>query len=137
MWIPKTEEELKSEERKREKNARHSALFFFVFLPMAAILKYKFLGSYNGKLLESTLTWPQIFEMLPNIFLISCLGGILAYIGFRKFNEVTTQVCLKCGKLKQFKKNENCECGGKLKMLNEMKWSENNDQNQNSSRQST
>jgi hypothetical protein len=132
MWIPKTEDELKFDEKKREKNARFSGLFFFFFIPVITTLQNKFIGTqaYRGAPLESTLTWTQIIPTLPNLFFISSIGGILSYLAFRKFNEFTTQVCLKCGKLKRFKKNENCDCGGKLRLLNEMKWIESSEPNQ-------
>lgn len=130
MWLPKTEEELKYDERKREKKAKISGLFLFIFFPLIMSFKNKFLGTRKGILFDSTLTWSQIFDDLPNLFLISIIGGILVYIGFRKYNEVSTHVCLKCGKLKQFKKHDKCDCGGELRLLNEMKWIENNEQNQ-------
>jgi len=133
MWIPKTEEELKLDEKKREKNARFSGLFLFFFLPFISTFQNKFIGTqaYRGAPLESTLTWSQILGTLPYLFFISSIGGILLYLTFRKFNEFTTQVCIKCGKLKRFKKNTYCDCGGKLRLLNEMKWIENNEPNQN------
>lgn len=132
MWIPKTEDELKFDEKKREKNARFSGLFFFFFIPVITTLQNKYIGTqaYRGAPLESTLTWTQIIPTLPNLFFISSIGGILSYLAFRKFNEFTTQACLKCGKLKRFKKNENCDCGGKLRLLNEMKWIESSEPNQ-------
>jgi len=42
MWIPKTEDELKFDEKKREKNARFSGLFFFFFIPVITTLQNKF-----------------------------------------------------------------------------------------------
>lgn len=127
MWIPKTEEELKLDEKKREKGAISSGLFFFFFIPFIFTFQDKFIGTqaYRGAPLESTLTWTQILGTLPNLFFISSIGGIIFYLAFRKLNEITTQVCLNCGKLKRFnKKIENCDCGGKLRLLNEMKWIE-------------
>lgn len=132
MWIPKTEDELKFDEKKREKNARFSGFFFFFLIPFISTLQNKFIGTqaYRGASLESTMTWTQVLSTLPTLFFFSSIGGILFYIGFRKFNNISTQVCLKCGKLKRFKRNENCDCGGKLRLLNEMKWIENNESNQ-------
>jgi hypothetical protein len=81
MWIPKTEEELKLDEKKREKNAIFSGLFFFLFLPFIITLQNKFIGTqaYRGAPLESTLTWTQILGNLPNLFFFSSIGGILIY----------------------------------------------------------
>ncbi len=137
MWIPKTEEELNIEEKKKEKDALRSGLFFFIFFPLIVTFSQKFIGTQKGVLFDFTLSWSQILENLPRLFIISAICGIVVYIGFRKFNTVSTLVCLKCGKLIKYKKNIKCDCGGELRMLNEMKWSEDNDQNQSTSGQST
>ena len=128
MWKPKTKEELLKEERKQEKDAKLLGVFVFLFIPFMLTVLSKFIGTqaYRGAPIESTLTWTEVLGDLPNLFFISSIGGIIFYLAFRKLNEITTQVCLNCGKLKRFNKNiENCDCGGELRLLNEMKWIEN------------
>ena len=129
MWIPKTKEELKLEKKKIEKDARLSCLFFIFYFPFILVLYFKFIGTKHGILFDFTVGWTKILDILPNLFYISSIGGIIIYFVSRKFNNVSSQVCLKCEKKQKFKKNNNtCDCGGELRLLNEMKWVENNDQ---------
>ncbi|MHB9141385.1 MAG: hypothetical protein ACYC25_05885 [Paludibacter sp.] len=135
MWEPKTENELLQDEKKKEKDAKFIGIFFFLLLPFILTVLNKFIGTqaYRGAPFGQTLSWTQILEVLPKMFFLSSIGGILMYLAFRKFNNITTQVCPKCGKLRQFKKNDNCdcECGGEFRLLSEMKWIENKKQEQN------
>ena len=127
MWILKTKEELKIEEKKREKVALRSGILFFIFFPIITSLGQKFVGTHKGVIFDFTLSWSQIFENLPELFTISAVFGIVIYIVFRKFNDDSSRGCLKCGKLTKNKKDIKCDCGGELRKLNEMKWVENND----------
>ena len=137
MWLPKTKEELNFNEKKKEKDALCSGFLFFIFFPIIVSLGQKFLGTHKGVIFDFTLSWSQIFENLPELFTISAVFGIVIYIVIRKFNDDSSRVCLKCGKLTKNKKDIKCDCGGELRKLNEMKWVEDNDQNQSTSQQST
>ena len=132
MWIPKTEQELRLEKKNREKNAIYGGLLIFLSIPALLILKDKFIGTggFKGAPFGATLSWEEILETLPQSFFASSIGGIISYILYRKIKPSTTQICLKCGKIKQFSKNTTCECNGKLKFLNEMKWVESVESNE-------
>jgi len=133
MWKPKTKDELLKEERKKEKDAKLIGVFFFLFIPFLLTVLTKFIGTqaYRGAPLGQTLSWTEILRTLPFMFFVSSIGGILMYLTFRKYNYVSTQVCPKCGKIRPLDKNENCACGGKFRLLSEMKWVENDKIEQN------
>jgi hypothetical protein len=135
MWKPKTKEELLKEERKKEKDAKLLGVFVFLFIPFMLTVLNKFIGTqaYRGAPLGPTLSWATLLRTLPFMFSMSSIFGILMYLTFRKYKYNSTQVCPKCGKLKQVKKNENCDCdcGGKFRLLSEMKWVENDKVQQN------
>lgn len=129
MWEPKTKEELQKEERKREKDAKIFGVFVFLLIPFTLTVLSKFIGipAYRGAPLGPTISWSTLIKTLPFMFSMSSILGILIYLSYRKYNYNSTHVCPKCGKLKQVKKNENCDCdcGGKFRLLSEMKWVEN------------
>ena len=132
MWIPKTDEELKVDIKQREKTARYCGMLIFFLIPVFELVQNKFFGTqaYRGASFGPTLSWVQIFNMMPGMLCISSIGGILFYLALRKYNINTTKLCPKCGKLKRFNKVENCECGGKFRLLNELKWIDNNEPEQ-------
>ena len=133
MWKPKTDEELNLDLKQREKTARLCGILcVFLFLILEVFVN-KFIGTqaYRGASFGPTMTWMQILRMIPRLLSFSSIGGILIYLALRKFNNNTTQICLKCGKLKRFNKVEDCDCGGKFRLLNEMKWIENNESEKN------
>jgi len=126
MWEPKTEEELNLDKKEREKTAKICGIIIFSLFLILEILQNKFLGTqaYRGASLGPTMTWIEIIRIIPRLSLFSSIFGILVYLSFRKFNNYTTQICTKCGKLKRYNKKEDCDCGGKFRLINEMKWVE-------------
>ncbi|MDD4971960.1 MAG: hypothetical protein PHT07_21245 [Paludibacter sp.] len=133
MWVPKTDEELKFDLKQREKDAKLTGILVFSLILIFEVIQNKFVGTlaYRGASLGPTMTWQEILRMIPELLPFMSIGGILFYLAIRKFNNNTTQVCTKCGKLKRFDKVEICDCGGKFRLLNEMKWIENNESKQN------
>ncbi len=131
MWTRKTDEELKTENAKREKCARktgfYTVIFFFPFFLF--ILKYIGTRSRMGgnTLLGPTLTWNEIFNELPIILSLCLLFGLSMYLSTRKFRKVSSLICDSCGKIKRYDKIKDCDCGGHFVFLDDMKWVENNE----------
>jgi len=133
MWVPKTDEELNFDLKQSEKTGIYCGLLFFFLILILEVIQNKFIGTqaYRGASLGPTMTWQEILRMIPGLLPFMSIGGIIFYLAIRKYNNNTTQVCTKCGKLKRFDKVEICDCGGTIRLLNEMKWIENNNPEQN------
>lgn len=135
MWIPKSNEEIKNENIKKEKSARktgiYSALFFFFFL----LIIYKFVGTKRGlgdnTLIVPTMTWSEIMNYMPFHFFLCIFIGLSFYLYNRKFRQVSSLLCDSCGEIKRFDKIKDCDCGGHFVMLDDMKWIENIDEKEN------
>ena len=130
MWIPKTYDELRNERIKKEKSARRTGLFFSIFSFFFLIIDYKYIGTKSkggNELFGPTMSWNEIFDFSPYIFLISLLSGLCWYFYERNFRQVSSLLCDSCGKIKRFDKKKDCDCGGHFVFLDDMKWIDNNE----------
>lgn len=131
MWTRKTNEELKTENTKKEKSARKTGLLTaLLFFPLY-IFYSKYVGTKSrmggDTLLGPTLTWNEISNELPIILFFCILFGLSMYWFTRKFRQVSSLICDSCGKIKRYDKMKDCDCGGHFVSLDEMKWVENNE----------
>jgi len=131
MWIRKTNEELKTENIKKEKSARKTGILTaLLFFPLE-IFYSKFIGTKSrmggNTLLGPTLTWNEILKDLPTTLIICGLLGLSMYFFTRKFRQVSSLICDSCGKIKRFDKIKDCDCGGHFDFFDNMKWVENNE----------
>jgi hypothetical protein len=128
MWIPKTEEELKELAKEREKGARILGVTGTLFIILIIVIDAKYFGIKIEKspipLTQPIYTWSQILKSLPRISIFASIFGLLVYFGVRKFRQISSLICDKCGKIKRYDKVENCDCGGQFIFLEEMNWIE-------------
>jgi len=129
MWTRKTDEELKTENAKREKSARRTGFYTVILFFPFSIFISKYIGTKSrmggNTLLGPTLTWNEILKEFPIIFFLCILFGLSMYLFTRKFRQVSSLICDSCGKIKRYDKIKDCECGGHFVFLDEMKWVEN------------
>lgn len=135
MWIPKSNEEIKNENIKKEKSARKTGIFSSIFFFLLLIVDFKYIGTKRGlgdnSLFGPTMTWTEILDYLPLHFFLCLLIGLSFYFYNRKFRQVSSLLCDSCGKIKRFDKIKDCDCGGHFVMLDDMKWIENIDEKEN------
>jgi len=126
MWIPKTEEEIKELAKEKEKSARKIGILGALLFIIMQILFAKYIGVKAGKVapIGPTYTWDQIFQSFPRLCVYGVLAGTLFYFIFRKFKDITSLICDSCSKIKRNDKIKDCDCGGHFVFLEEMKWIE-------------
>jgi hypothetical protein len=141
MWVKKTKKELEDKfEREVKKNTKrklylYNALFYGISIFVILIFGDKTGFSKFGDI--ERLDWIEIFEKLPIYLLISFAVFIIAYFFQRRTNislllsddEETTYICDKCNKKKTDDGKYDCECGGKYIHINQMKWVEDEENN--------
>jgi len=131
MWVPKTEEEIKALLKGREISARFLAIFGSLFMFAVVILISKYVGFKDGPAhVGPTYTWSQIVYSIPRFGIICLIMGIIMYFAFRKYRQISSLICDKCGKIKRYDKIKDCDCSGHFVFLDEMKWIE-NEENEN------
>lgn len=131
MWIPKTDEELKVLAKEQEKIARVAGLAGALTIILILIIDAKYIGVKIEKfpipLTQPIFTWSQILKSLPRISIIGLVFGIFSYFGMMKMRQITTLICPKCKKIKACDKVKDCDCGARFVFLDEMKWIEDNE----------
>jgi hypothetical protein len=128
MWTRKTDEELKTENAKREKSARKTGFLTALLSFPLVILDFKYIGTKSkmggNTLIGPTMTWNEILKELPILLFLCVLFGLIMYLFSRKFRQVSSLICNSCGKTKRFDKIRDCSCGGHFVLLDDMKWIE-------------
>jgi hypothetical protein len=134
MWVKKTKEELEKETKSNNKPIILYSFFFSIsiFIFIIIIDKIGFTKFGDVKQLE----WNEIFEKLPIYLLISFAVFILAYFFQKRTNtsliqKETTYICDKCNKKKTDDGKYKCECGGEYIHINQMKWVDDKESNEN------
>ena len=125
MWLPKTEEEIKALSKEREISARLLSIFGTLFMFAVVILIAKYIGFKDAPAyVGPTYTWSQIVYSIPVFGIVCLIMGVVMYFALRKHKQISSLICDKCGKIKRYDKIENCDCGGHFVFLEEMKWIE-------------
>jgi hypothetical protein len=134
MWIRKTEEELKNEERIKSNSKfkiSHQGPFAVFLGTFICLLITDITGEDRLPPSEKPMSISEIFYNLPHTLLFCSIMAGLVYL-WQYYNrenifdkeESPTVICDKCNISKTQDGNNNCKCGGEYISIKEMKWIE-------------
>lgn len=124
MWIKKTEEQIKKEKKKIPiKVILFLSIILFVILSVG--LKIGLPTRTHPD--PQPLSWQELFERLPFIFIFSVFFSTIIMIGgkFVKGGGKKTFICNKCDHSKTDDGNYDCQCGGQYIDVSKYKWIDN------------
>lgn len=125
MWVKKNKDELQEDQRVQTKIALKYGVWTFIASISLLILKNRFIGTggFSGAPWDKPITWQEINH---NLFLYTVFSFLLAIAAFKAktHSRSDTQICDKCGKIKNEEKTPDCQCGGSFIDIDLMKYVE-------------
>jgi hypothetical protein len=122
MWIKCTEEEIVAAKSK----AKRKRLYLAIFI---GVLCFAFITFTHGKWSYRYGSFSVTLKEMPFRLPFGIIAGIvIAWLFYRRLKKanITTVICLNCGKTKYEDAESECACGGHFEDVITMKWVDRN-----------